>query len=171
MAFAKILRQIVVTTSVLIKNMPELDIASKPSQDKWSGKEILGHLIDSAIVNHQRFVNGMSSEDALKFGSYDQDQCVQINAYQDRKSYEVLNTWICLNHHMALLLEKIEGQPRFELPREHNFEVIGFNRVSSDQSSSLSYLVWDYLAHIEHHILQIIPDYSRILAPYESYSS
>ncbi len=170
MAFAKILRQIVVSTSVLIKNMPELNISQKPAPDRWSGKEILGHLIDSAIVNHQRFVQGMVSEDDLIFSSYDQDAYVQINGYQDRKSYEILNTWICLNHQIALLLEKIETEASFHLARKHNFDIIGYQRISSDQSAALTYLAWDYLAHMEHHILQIIPDYSRLLASFESYS-
>ena len=40
-----------------LMSLPEEKISDKPSPVKWSGKEILGHLIDSASNNHQRCTN------------------------------------------------------------------------------------------------------------------
>ena len=48
--------------SVVDRVLPQLSAISdeaasrKPAPNKWSKKEILGHLIDSAANNHQRFM-------------------------------------------------------------------------------------------------------------------
>ena len=40
----------------LLNEMGEPAFSLKPAANKWSPKEIIGHLIDSATNNHQRFV-------------------------------------------------------------------------------------------------------------------
>jgi hypothetical protein len=39
-----------------LSRIKDTDFVYKPAPDKWSKKEILGHLIDSAANNHQRFI-------------------------------------------------------------------------------------------------------------------
>jgi hypothetical protein len=42
----------------------------------WSRKQVMGHLIDSASNNHQRFVRA-SLQDSLEFPGYDQNGCAR----------------------------------------------------------------------------------------------
>ena len=46
------------TIPELLTSIDDKMFSEKVRQDKWSKKEILGHLIDSATNNHQRFVRG-----------------------------------------------------------------------------------------------------------------
>lgn len=67
------------------------DLASeKINSDKWSRKEILGHLIDSANVNYNRFINAVS-KDNLIFESYPQDDWVELQFYNDRDWNELVD--------------------------------------------------------------------------------
>jgi hypothetical protein len=43
----------------------EMSVEPSPSSSQWSGKEILDHLIDSAINNHRRFITSLSKEDLI----------------------------------------------------------------------------------------------------------
>ncbi len=38
------------------------------------------------------------------------------------------------------------------------------NRPAKGAPSSLAYLIWDYLFHIEYHLAQIIPDYKKLVS-------
>ncbi|MEM6770857.1 MAG: DinB family protein, partial [Bacteroidota bacterium] len=67
---------------------PETWIA-KPQPNIWSKQEILGHLVDSAYNNHQRFLRAPGQGD-LRFPGYDQDEWVRRNGYQNRPSEEVI---------------------------------------------------------------------------------
>ena len=40
----------------LLMKLDNADTSMRPSEKKWAKKEILGHLLDSASNNHQRFV-------------------------------------------------------------------------------------------------------------------
>ena len=54
------------------------EIASyQPATGRWSKKEILGHLIDSAANNHQRFVRAQFVQ-SLDTPSYEQERWVSI---------------------------------------------------------------------------------------------
>ena len=49
------------------------DVAAwRPAPGRWSAKELVGHLIDSASNNHQRFVRARWQDD-LVFPGYAQD--------------------------------------------------------------------------------------------------
>ena len=51
------------------------------TSDKWSAKQIIGHLVDSAANNHQRFVRAQFSDD-LVFPGYDQEEWVRVQRYE-----------------------------------------------------------------------------------------
>lgn len=53
-----------------LQSIPEDIAAQKPAPGKWSKKEILGHLIDSAANNHQRFVR-LQLQPELTLPGYD----------------------------------------------------------------------------------------------------
>jgi hypothetical protein len=119
--------------------------ASVPYGDgKWSPKEILGHLIDSATNNHHRFVRAQI-EGSLEMGSYAQNEWVATQAYQERSWKDLVILWTAYNHHM---LHLIVTTP------EENLSIPC--KVAGDQSGSLEFLMIDYVAHLQHHWKQIV---------------
>ena len=77
-------RQTVDSAADRLLNLSDDEAASRPAPGKWSRKEIIGHLIDSASNNHGRFVRAQLQDD-LMFAGYDQDAWVRAQAYQDRR--------------------------------------------------------------------------------------
>jgi hypothetical protein len=120
------------------------EAAAKPAiPGGWSRKEILGHLIDSASNNHQRFVRALLQEE-LRFPSYDQPGCVRVERYQELRWTELIELWAVYNRFLAHVLagapEAKRSTPCF----------IGNNPVMT-----LEELASDYLKHMEHHLGQI----------------
>ncbi len=114
--------------------------ATRPKPGAWSRKEILGHLIDSAANNHQRFVRGSISA-TLEFPRYEQEQWVQVNSYQSRPWRELIELWTALNRH---LLAVLSGMPAGAL--QHTCAIGGAPPVA------LQFLIDDYVDHLEHHL-------------------
>ena len=160
--YPQALRKIIQHTAAEMALISAQDFDHKDHPLKWSKKELLGHLIDSAYNNHQRFLRATTQRDFI-FQGYDQDQWVLQNNYQNRPQEEVINTWVTVNQHLAVLLE---GLPNALLHREttqHNFHNICMNRPKEGEKSSLAYLIWDYLFHLEHHLAQILPNYHKTI--------
>jgi len=124
---------------------------------KWSPKQVLGHLIDSASVNHERFVRAQQLDD-LVFPGYDQDAWVETQRYADSDWDDLIDLWRAYNRHLARVFEAIPETERCRARRHHNFDVIGFRPVSPDTPSTLDYLMKDYVVHMEHHLTQILGD-------------
>ena len=76
----------------------------KPSPEKWSKKEILGHLIDSATNNHQRFIRAQFEDKPEIY--YDQDMWVQYNHYNDMPLSQLIHFWTAYNLQLIELDEK-----------------------------------------------------------------
>ena len=83
--------------------LTERQVEAKPAADKWSSKEILGHLIDSATNNHGRFVRAQFSEDLIAEG-YAQDGWVEVQEYQQQNWQDLLILWRQLNLLIANLM-------------------------------------------------------------------
>ena len=126
-----------------LENLNEAKASQKPQPDKWSRKEILGHLIDSASNNHQRFVRAQYMKD-LNFPSYEQNEWVQIQQYGLRTWKELLTLWKSYNFHLAHII--------CHMPIEclEKSCTIGFG-----EPMTIGYVVVDYLGHMQHHIQQI----------------
>jgi hypothetical protein len=123
-----------------------LDAASveKPLvAEKWSRKEILGHLIDSAANNHQRFVR-LQIESALTLPSYRQPDWVRVQHYQDRRWSDLVELWIAYNRHLAHIMRHADPQ------------AAGHVWKASDGDLTLEFLMTDYLKHLQHHLDQIL---------------
>ena len=69
----------------------------------WSRKQILGHLIDSASNNHQRFVRALL-QDELRWPNYDQAGCVRVQRYQDAEWRDLSAFWAAYNRMLAHVL-------------------------------------------------------------------
>ncbi len=100
------LDKIIAEYSIKFRAIPEHDFSSKPSAIKWSKKEVLGHLIDSAQNNLRRFICGQYESVPSKI-VYDQDQWVSLNDYEQTESEEVIALWVLLNKRIAAVLGKM----------------------------------------------------------------
>jgi hypothetical protein len=122
---------------------------------KWSPKEIIGHLIDSAANNHARFVRAQST-DHLVCEGYDQDAWVQLQRYQERPWTNLVQLWRDYNLHLAAVMASADRHA-VERPRtRHNLARVAFAPISPDQPATLGYFMRDYVDHLEHHLRQIL---------------
>ena len=126
----------------------------RPGAGKWSPREILGHLIDSASNNHQRFVRGRWQED-LVFTGYDQDAWVEAQRYQETPWPELVALWAAYNRQLARVMASVPTEVRQASRLRHNFDRIAYRPVPADQPSTLGYFMDDYVLHLEHHLRQI----------------
>jgi len=124
--------------------MDQNEVNIKPAFDKWSKKEILGHLIDSAANNHQRFVRAVYNE-ADNFPTYKQNEWVRIQQYNDSSWKSLIELWAAYNNHLSDLLERIPGSSK-----------LSPCNIGKSESVSLEFVVKDYLRHMNHHLNKII---------------
>ena len=131
----------------------------KVADDNWSRIEILGHLVDSAANNHQRFVRAQFTDD-LVFSGYEQDGWVSVQKYREESWPDLIQLWSSYNLH---LLHVFSASPETTLtrPREkHNLDEIAFEHVPKTQPATLEYLIRDYVDHLRHHLNQIFSETS-----------
>ncbi len=155
MSLSTDLRTLVAQSISSLSKMNEAEVIKKRSPDSWLKKEILGHLIDSAINNIRRVVVA-GSQDHLIFDGYDQDLWVRANNYQEREWTDIIDTWTRYNHHFSQIICEIDEELLSRKSLLHNYHLIGFGKVESDEEVSLSQLIEDYIAHMRHHLNQIL---------------
>ncbi len=110
---------------------------------KWTKKEILGHLIDSAANNHQRFLR-LQFEDNPKI-TYDQNKWVTVQNYTIAESELLIDLWYAYNTHLVHVIKNI--------PEESIGRLCEINK---EQPVTLEWLANDYVRHMQHHLGQII---------------
>jgi hypothetical protein len=147
------LRTIVERESARLLGAPPDAVERRPATGGWSAKEVLGHLIDSAAVNHQRFVRAQWQD--LVFAAYAQDDWVMAQQYQKAPWIELVALWREYNRHIARVMAAIPLDVRMREQRRHNLNEIAMNPAPADQPSTLDYLMRDYVEHLQHHLKQI----------------
>ena len=126
-----------------ISAIPDAEFSAKPLPNKWSRKEVLGHLTDSAQNNLRRFICGQYDTQPSKI-VYEQDFWVNANDYQGKKTSDVIELWYLVNDQICSVLRT--------MPPEN------YSRKSeTDQLHTLQWLAEDYVRHLKHHLNQIIP--------------
>jgi hypothetical protein len=140
---AEELRSEIASGLVGLSALTEAHVAAARGPGKWTRKEILGHLIDSAANNHQRFVRAPYADPFVGHG-YDQDVWVSVQRYRDRPWRELLDLWAALNRHVA---HAIESVPAAKLQTRCMID---------DEPVTLEWLMRDYLRHLRHHLAQIL---------------
>lgn len=136
-----------------LRRITDTDSAIRPMPGKWSPREIIGHLIDSASNNHQRFVRAAGMAD-LVFTGYDQDGWVELQRYQDVPWNDLLDLWVAFNRHIARVMDAVPEAVRSRVHTHHNLEQVAF-RVE-EAVPTLEWFMLDYVAHLEHHLRQVL---------------
>ena len=127
--------------------------------DNWAPIEILGHLVDSATNNHQRFVRAQFTDD-LVFPGYDQDGWVNAQKYRDESWPDLIQFWSSYNLHLLHLVSVIPPDTLSKSRQKHSLDQIAFDLVPQDQPATLEYLIRDYVVHLRHHLNQIFGETS-----------
>ena len=127
----------------------------RPAPGKWSPREIIGHLVDSASNNHQRFVR-MRDRDDLVVEGYEQDAWVAAQRYQDAPWVELVLLWMTYNRHLARLMAATPAADRERVRHSHNLHLRAFRPVPADRPATLEYFMSDYVDHLEHHLAQVL---------------
>src|SRR5690349_22511062 len=92
-----------------LRQIDEAAASKRPAPEKWSKKEILGHLIDSAANNHQRFVR-LQLHSRVDLPGYDGDEWVRVQRYQNRPWSEIVDLWQMYNTQLAVLIRDVDAQ-------------------------------------------------------------
>jgi len=152
--------------SIVAETAPRLSAVSDQRREttrvdgQWSAKQTLGHLIDSAANNHQRFVHAQFTSD-LVFPGYEQEQWVRAQNYQDEDWSVLVQLWQSYNLHLAHVIAYIPDEV-MKLPRwPHTLDRIAWRTVSSDEPTTLAYLIQDYIGHPNDHLQQILTALER----------
>jgi hypothetical protein len=131
------------TLDLAAAELPRLTDTATRVDGNWSRKQILGHLIDSAANNHQRFVRGQLDRELITPG-YAQEQWVETERFNDREWNELVEFWLAYNRHLLHLMAHAS-------PERLNSII----RIGSDDPVSLEFVMIDYVRHMKHHLKQI----------------
>ena len=155
--YAGELRRAVDEATPRLLELSDAQAKRRPRPGKWSPAEIIGHLIDSASNNHQRFVRAQFQED-LVFPGYDQDAWVLFQAYRDAHWVELVTLWKTFNIQIARIMDNSPESVRNAPRAKHNLDELAWQPVPADQPATLDYFMSDYVDHLKHHLRQIFPD-------------
>jgi hypothetical protein len=134
---------VVDSTALKLHALDETTARTQPAPGKWSIQQILGHLIDSAVNNHHRFIRAQYVE-LLNFPGYDQDAWVNSQFYNDTSWSDLIELWRLYNRHLAHVMSHVP---------EDKFAVEV--RIGVNTPVPLQYLMEDYLVHLKHHLHDI----------------
>jgi hypothetical protein len=135
--------------------MTDEESAVALSPGKWSPREIIGHLIDSASNNHQRFVRAQFQNDLI-FPGYAQEDWVRAQGYRDAPWKELLALWRSYNLQLARVMAAVPQEIRMKEHRKHNLHLIAWQTIPEDRPATLDYLMSDYVGHLKNHLRQIL---------------
>ena len=124
-----------------LQSIPEDKMRSKPAPHKWSKKEILGHLVDSAENNIRRFIAARYEESP--FIVYNQDKWVSVNNYQEWRVNDIIELWYLLNKQVVAIWENTPS---------------GTEQRSclTEELHTIDWLANDYIKHLKHHLHQVL---------------
>jgi hypothetical protein len=125
-----------------LRTIAENDFCRKESPEKWSKKEILGHLTDSAANNHHRFIRACYEQDPLIV--YNQDEWNRLSVHQSMSSTHVIDFWELYNRHLLHILVFMEE------------ENLSRTCKTGAEPKTIDWLAHDYVRHLEHHLKQIL---------------
>ncbi len=137
------LARLVDSAEANLLNISEAGSSTPIRPGAWSRKQVIGHLIDSASNNHQRFVRA-SLEGSLEFPGYDQEGSVRVQAVQEMPWPGLIALWASYNRYLAHILAHLP-EDALQAPC----------RIGSGTPVTLQFLAEDYLRHLAHHLDQV----------------
>ena len=140
---ANALRDEVAQAAVRLRRLSEAAAAADRGPNKWVNKEVLGHLIDSAANNHQRFVRAQFTSPFVWPG-YEQNAWVAAQRYRQRPWLELVDLWVAFNRHVAAVIESVPDE-KLQTPCT----------IGDHKPESLEWWMRDYLRHLKHHLAQL----------------
>jgi hypothetical protein len=143
MQIADQLSEIIHSASEKLRSIGLAEAGYKPSETKWSKKEVIGHLIDSAANNHQRFVRAQQVAELVS-PAYDQEQWVRIQDYNASAWSELIDLWRLYNVHLAHVIRRI---PAEKLQVKCT--------IGNNAPVTLGEIIEQYLDHMKHHLDKI----------------
>ena len=126
-----------------LRQIRDAEASIRPAPGKWSKKEILGHLMDSASNNHQRFVRA-ALQGQLTFPGYDQEKLVEIQRYQDLDWEFLIEMWTAYNKFLVHVLRNLPATAH---------QIVC--HIAEFKPATLAWIAEDYVAHMKHHLNQI----------------
>ncbi|SDK36705.1 DinB superfamily protein [Catalinimonas alkaloidigena] len=127
------------------QTIPEEAWSAKKSPTVWSKRELLGHLIDSAMNNLRRFV--VSQYEPAPHVVYDQEAWVALQDYQHADTQELILLWQLLNQQLVRTVNRISD--------EQMLLTCNTSKEGAPELRTLHYLVEDYVVHLKHHLQQL----------------
>src|SRR5215475_4832089 len=118
-----------------LKRIGEAAAAAPRAPGKWSRKQVLGHLVDSAANNHQRFVR-LQLVPRIDLPGYDGDGWVRVQRYQERPWAEIINLWLAYNTQLAELIRSVDQKALHHVWHTPDGEDL-----------TLEFLMRDYVVH------------------------
>lgn len=134
------------TIPTLLAKIDEKDFLAKPNAQKWSKKEILGHLIDSATNNHHRIVRGQF--EYLPKITYLNEVWNPGNHYQKLAVEHLVSFWTVYNLHLIEIIKHI--------PEEKMLNEVITEEVGENANKTIAFIIEDYVLHLEHHLHQLV---------------
>ena len=130
----------------LLLKLDNADTSARPSENKWAKKGILGHLLDSASNNHQRFVRAtLQAQPMFTFPGYDQNPLVDLQNYSEIDWNFLVDFWASYNRFLAHVINN--------LPAEAAKITC---HIGNNPPATLEWIASDYVAHLKHHLNQVL---------------
>jgi len=127
----------------VLSSMSEAQAARPALAGGWSAKQVLGHLIDSAGNNHQRFVRAALAE-SYEGPTYAQAEWVRVQGYEQAPWTLLVETWSSMNRMLAHVLAQLPAE-KAGVPC----------RVGDNAPMTLAELADSYVTHLRHHLAQL----------------
>jgi len=143
-AVAADLGRTVAQAKPMLARLTNADTSLRPNPKKWSKKEILGHLLDSASNNHQRFVRA-SLQGELAFPGYDQEKLVNLQKFSEMDWDFLVDFWAAYNRFLAHVLSVLPASAAAITCH-----------IGNHSQATLQFIADDYVAHLKHHLNQIV---------------
>jgi hypothetical protein len=140
--------------AALFAGASEERTARQPAPDKWSAREVIGHLIDSACNNHRRFIVNQEAQ-RLAVDPYEQETWVARQGYAETPASELVALWTSYNRHLARVIERIPDAVLHDARGPMGDRRFPYTDLPAGDVATLRHLVEDYVGHLRHHLDQI----------------
>jgi DinB superfamily len=137
------LREAVDSAEAILIAVTEEESAKPALPGGWSRKQLIGHLIDSASNNHQRFVRA-ALQDSLTLPSYDQEGWSRAQCVQDAPWTTLVALWASYNRYLTHVIAHLPAG---------KLDVLC--HIGSLEPMTLRFVAEDYLRHLNHHLAQV----------------